>query len=363
MIQPAAFHLAKVFFRMFLRDRQAIFFSLFFPIIFLSVLGFMGSRAGDPIPISIADYSAGELSGRFISRLSDNPLFEVTIGEEQTLRAQLIEGEETLVMVIPANFSVSNTATELIVYVDAAQVRLLGLIMPALEKALVDVERTLRGIEPMFTLKVEDVQSRSQRYIDFLLPGIIAFTLMQISIAGSGYNIVEYRRKGILKRLFVTPIRPGDFIAAICMARLGWALMQLTVLLLVAVFLLDVSILGNYLSLYLIIILGTMIFLCLGFCIGSLAKTQQAVGAIGSVVTFPQLILSGVFFPIDVMPEMIQPLARLLPLSSVVNCLREIANNGLSIIEFLPDFLGVMAWIVISFMLATRLFVWKEVVK
>ncbi len=356
-----AIHLARVFLRMFLRDRQAIFFSLFFPVMFLSVLGFI-NRDGNPIEISVANQSRSEIAAEFVKTLDENPLFDVIEGEEEALKNQLLEGDATLVLVIPQQFDDPVSATELVVFVDAAQVRLLGFIMPMLEKALLGIERKLRRTEPMFILRVEDVQSRSQRYIDFLLPGILALTLMQISIAGSGFNIVEYRRKGILKRLFVTPIKPREFIAAICMARLIWCLMQLTVLLGFAVFMLDANILGSVVSLYFVIVLGTIIFLCLGFAIGSVARTQQAVGAIGTIVMFLQMFLSGVLFPIEAMPDAVQPMARMLPLTPVVNSMREISNNGMALVEIMPSLLGIAIWIVISFALATRLFVWKEVV-
>jgi len=356
-----ALHLGRVFFRMFRRDRQALIFSATFPLIFMVVLGFLRDRGPQPIEFSVTDHAANPASARLLKRLGANPLFAVTTGEEATLRERLVAGEETMVLIIPADFS-GSASTELVVLVDAAQVRLADLILPALENALLEVERTVRGIEPLFVLRVEDVQARSQRYIDFLLPGILAFSLMQISIAGSGFNIVEYRRKGILKRLFVTPIGASDFIAALCLARLAWCLLQLTLLLVVAVFFLDVNVLGSYVSLYFVIILGTVIFLCLGFCVGSIAKTQQAVGAAGSLVIFPQLLLSGVFFPIVAMPEVVQSVARALPLSFVVDALRGISNDGLGLTEIAPALLGILVWIVVSFLLATRLFNWKAVV-
>ena len=205
------------------------------------------------------------------------------------------------------------------------------------------------------------MQSRTQRYLDFVVPGLLAFTIMNISIAGSGYNIVEYRRKGILKRLFVTPIEPRHFIGGLVLSRLVICMVQLTFLLLAAIFLMDVLIVGNLLSLYLIILLGTVIFLSIGFCLGSIAKTQQAIMAIGNLVTFPQMILSGIFFPIESLPSLIQPLAALLPLSSVASGLREIAINGLSLFEIMPQFAGMIIWTIISLILAIRLFVWKEV--
>lgn len=86
-------------------------------------------------------------------------------------------------------------------------------------------------------------------------------------------------------------------------------LIQLTVLIAFAVFLLDVRILCSFASFYFMVILGTFIFLCLGFCLGSIAKTQQAVMAVGNIIVLPQIFLSGIFYPIESMPKLIQPIA------------------------------------------------------
>jgi len=133
------------------------------------------------------------------------------------------------------------------------------------------------------------------------------------------------------------------------------------VLMAFAVFVLDVNIIGNFALFYLVVILGTFIFLNLGFCLGSIAKTQQAVMAVGNIVIFPQIFLSGVFYPIESMPEIVQPIAYLLPLSFVSTGMRDIANEGASLISIMPSLIGIAVWLVIGFILATRLFVWKEV--
>ena len=354
-------HLAKVFLKIFLRDRQSIFFSLFFPIIFMTVFSFANSGGQDPIDVGIVNNSTSPVATNFTQLLIDNPLFNVTVGEESRLREELVEGNQTMVLILPESFDEQSDGAELNLLVDAAQVQQLGLIMPVLEQTLISIEREFRDIEPMFRLSIEDVQARSQNYLDFLLPGLMAFTLMQLSIAGSGFNIVEYRRKGILKRLFVTPIQPRDFIASIVMARMAIILIQLSVLIAFAVLMLNVSIVGSFVSFYFIVILGTFIFLCLGFCLGSIAKTQQAVMAVGNLVIFPQIFLSGVFYPIESMPEWIQPIAFVLPLSFVSTSMREIANNGASLFAIAPSLIGITVWLVLSFILATRLFVWKEV--
>ena len=361
MLSKLQIHLAKVFLKIFLRDRQSIFFSLFFPVIFMTVFGFINNADQEAINIGVVNNSSSIVATDFAQLLIDNPVFAVTIGQEERLRDELIAGDQTMVLVLPASFDTESESENLRLLVDAAQVNQLSLIVPLLQQTLISIEREFRNIEPMFNLELEDVQARSQRYIDFLLPGLMAFTLMQLAIAGSGFNIVEYRRKGILKRLFVTPIQPKDFITAIVLARMAIVLIQLTVLIAFATFVLDVRILGNFASFYFVIMLGTFIFLCLGFCLGSIAKTQQAVGAIGNIVIFPQIFLSGVFYPIESMPELVQPIARVLPLSFVSTAMRDIANNGAAMLEIMPSLIGIEVWFVISFVLATRLFVWKDV--
>jgi ABC-2 type transport system permease protein len=353
--------LAGFFLKIFLRDRQAIFFSLFFPLIFMLVFSFMEDSEPEPLSLGVVNESDSALSRDMMELLVGNPQFLVSTGSEAEMREALMEGEATMVVVIPDTAGNTASSTELDVLVDAAQVRQLNLILPLLEQTLLGIERELRGTEPLFSINTIDVQARSQRYIDFLLPGLLAFTLMQVAIAGSGFNIVEYRRKGILKRLFVTPIRPSDFIAGIVLSRTVVCLIQLTVLLVVAIVVMDVSILGSYIALYTVIIAGTLLFLCLGFMLGSLAKTQQSIMAIGNLVIFPQIFLSGVFYPVDSMPALIQPVASVLPLTFVADALRSIASEGAALTQIPLDLAGIAFWLVVAFLAATRFFVWKDV--
>lgn len=352
--------MARTLLKIFSRDRQAIFFTLFFPITFMVIFGIASSGGEDPIEIGIFDNAGNGFSERFIDSLGSSELFSISFDDEQELRKQVEAGDLALALILPEQFNESSSA-ELTMLVDAAQARQTAMLIPLVEQELLDIERNLRGIEPLFPLSVIDVQARSQRYIDFLVPGLLALTIMQISIAGSGYNIVEFRRKGILKRLFVTPIRPGHFIGGLVMSRLVITVIQVSFLLAVAVVLLGVPVEGNVIELLGLIVLGSSIFLSLGFWMGSLAKTQQAIMLLGNLVTLPQIFLSGVFFSIDAMPDLLQPIARLLPLSFVVSSVREVIVNGVSIAAQIPTVIGLIVWLVISLLLAIKFFRWKEV--
>lgn len=349
------------FLRIFSRDRQAIFFSLFFPLVLMGVFGLVGSSEDEPFTLGIVNQADNVLAARFIEAVDSHPRFSLSQGVEAELREALVAGELDLVLVLPPGFDESQAPATLTLLVDAAQVRELDFLMPVLQQALVDIERSLRGEQAMFRLEIEDVKARSRNYLSFLIPGLLAFTIMQISVAGSGFNIVEYRRKGILKRLFVTPLHPRDFIGGLVVSRTLICLIQVAVLLGIALLIFDISIAGSALLLFLVSLLGISLFLAMGFCMGSLAKTQQAIMAIGNLVTFPQMFLSGIFYPIDILPGWLQPLAEILPLSFLATALRELMVDGAAAASLLPQFAGLAAWNGICLFLAVRLFKWKEV--
>lgn len=349
------------FLRIFSRDRQAIFFSLFFPLVLMGVFGLVGSSEDEPFTLGVVDHAGSDLAGRFMEAIDAHARFELSSGDEDSLRQALVAGELDLVLVLPGGFVADESPATLTLLVDAAQVRELDLLLPVLQQALVDIERSLRGEQAMFSLQIEDVKARSRNYLSFLVPGLLAFTIMQISIAGSGFNIVEYRRKGILKRLFVTPLRPQDFIGGLVISRTLICLVQVVVLLGIALLLFEISIAGSTALLMLTTLLGTALFLSMGFCMGSLAHTQQAIMAIGNLITFPQMFLSGIFYPIDILPAWLQPVAEILPLSFLATALRELMVDGAALTALLPQLAGLLAWNVVCLFLAIRLFKWKEV--
>ena len=353
-------YLTKVFIQIFLRNKQYIIFSLILPIVILSIVGLSDGET-DPVDIGLVNNSESKLSAEFIDQLSASTQFNVIKGSEGELRGELINGDIMIVLVIPFEMGDEIQSTNITLLVDKSQSQFLQTIEPIISQLFLSIEREITGNDPMFNLVIEDVKSRTQSYIDFLLPGIMAFMLMNLSIAGSGFNVVEFRRRGILKRLFVTPIKPIDFVIAIVIARMVIVLGQLSVIFGFALFALEANIIGSIFDLYVCIIFGVLMFLTLGFSLGSLAKTQESVGVLATLFIYPQLVLSGVFFPLETLPEYIQPFAQILPLSLLADAMRSIASDGLSLIGVYSNFIGIGVWIIIGTLISTKLFVWKEV--
>ena len=360
MLNKPQAYLTKVFIQIFLRNKQYIIFSLILPLLILAIVG-LNDGDNDPIEIGIVNNSKSNLSQQFVDQLTSNKLFNIIQGSEETLRNELVNGDLMIVLIIPSAMDDKVKSSNIKLLVDKSQTQFIQTIEPILNQSLLSIEREITGRASMFNLVIEDVKSRTLSYIDFLLPGIMAFMLMNLSIAGSGFNVVEFRRRGILKRLFVTPIKPIDFVLAIVIARMVIVLGQLSIIFGFALAILDANIVGSVVSLYFVIMLSVLMFLTLGFSIGSLAKTQESVGVLATIFIYPQLVLSGIFFPIETLPEYIHPFAELLPLSLVADAMRSIANDGLELIDIYANFIGIGIWIVIGMLISTKLFVWKEV--
>lgn len=356
-----SFLMAKNFLKIFTRDRQAIFFILVLPSILIIVFGIISARRGSQIDIGVTSQSAGAVAQDFIGKLNESSAFNVAQGDEETLSSALLEKRLDVVVVLPESFADEQLTNQIIVKIDSSQQARMALALPALRQIMNDIEHDIHGTKPMFELKVEDVQVNSLRYIDFVLPGLIAMMVMNISLSGSGSNTVEYRRKGILKRLFVTPIKPREFITGVVLARSSLSLMSVFLSIAIAVYAFNVQIVGSIFTILLIVFLGLAVFLCIGFTLGSWAKTQQSIQSMVSLVTFPQIILSGIFFPIDSWPAFVQPIASVLPLTFIATALREVATNGLNVLDILPSMVGILIWLILGFIVATRYFVWKEV--
>lgn len=348
--------------RMYSRDRQSLFFALVFPLIFMLALGYMVDNDElKPIDIGVVINEGGEANS-FFEAFADNPLIEAHAETEAEARAAFDNGERDAVIFAPEAALLVEQASRVPVkvLVNISQPQQAAQVQAVLRSVFVDMERQMRGTEELFALEVEDIDAREARYVDFLIPGLVALMVMQLSIAGSGFNIVEYKRKGILKRLFVTPLRPIQFIASLILSRLAIILGQITFMLIVGELVFDISIEGSVLLMYVFAALGSVLFLGLGFALGGIANSQNAVMMVGNLVIFPQIFLAGVFFPLDSLPAWLQPVASVLPLHFVSSSIRAIANEGATVAMLTTDLLGILIWMVVGVFLAVRLFKWGE---
>ena len=304
---------------------------------------------------------------QFVEQFNNINTFEIFKGTEQEERTAMESGDRQLILIIPDNLIPNPQDGQALepstikVLTDVQQPQQVQIGLSILNEMLDKTNLVITGSPELFKIDIEEVSSNNARYIDFLLPGIIAMAIMQMSIFSVAFVFADYKEKGVLKRLMATPMRPFEFVTAQIITRLMVALIQTGILIAVGVLLLKTQVLGSYLLILLIAILGGIMFLGLGFVISGLSKTVEAVPAIANVVAFPMLFLSGIFFPMDAMPAWLGNIVQYLPLTYFANALRDVMGGGAGFAEVAPDIYWMLGWsVVCSIILANYTFSFEK---
>jgi ABC-2 type transport system permease protein len=351
--------------KMFIRNRAAVFFSLFLPLIIMLIFGVLNFEGATEIQLGIVDEAGNEASAALITDLGAYDYLVLTEGDRDAEMAALADGDRDFVLVIPTDWSVPppGTATGLVAFAsnaDPAQAQVAqGLLQQAVAQVLyapADGGGGAAGLAP--PVQFESVETRDLGYIDFLVPGIVGMTIMQLGLFGVAFGFVQLKRTGALRRLFATPTSPSYFLSAQVLSRLIIGIAQVAILFAVGIWF-GLQMFGSYLTLLVVVIIGSAIFLAIGFAIAGWAKNEDQAAPVANLVSLPMMFLSGVFFPRDAMPEFLAAITAFLPLTYVIEALRAIVNQGADLLSLGPEMLGMGVWMVITFVIAVRLFRWE----
>lgn len=218
-------------------------------------------------------------------------------------------------------------------------------------------EKLLLQLEP--TASKATVSGRQIRYVDWALPGILGMNMMFSCLFGVGYVLVRYRKNSVLKRLQATPLTALEFISAQVLSRLGIVLFIATSIYVGCDLLFDFVMLGSYLDLIFVAVLGAMAMISLGLLIASRSRSEELTGGLLNMASWPMMILSGVWFSLEGAPKAVQWFADILPLTHLVSAARAIMTDGATLSELMYPIAVLMAMIVGFLSVAAILFRWQ----
>ncbi len=364
--------LTKAQLKLFARNRQVLFFSLFFPILLMVALGsFLGS-GGQTVPTGVmVDEDGSEHSRALAARLMESSALELEPGEREAAFEAVRRGDRQLLVIIPAGYGQrleaglsagyggTGEAAMVELYYDEQNAVVSGLGVQLAERLVDEVSKAESGYVPLIGVKSSPAESLGLRYIDFLVPGIVAMMIMSSNLNGVAGQIASWRERGVLRRMQSTTLSAGTFIAAQITARLMLNGLQAVIVLLIAALAFDTQVRGSWAVLLFYVILGTLVFMSIGFIIAGLAKTPESAGPIAGLISFPLLFLGNVFFPVRDMPEFLQPIVLALPITPLSGALREVMNVGAGIGSLWVETLILGAWLAAAFVVASRSFKWE----
>ena len=196
----------------------------------------------------------------------------------------------------------------------------------------------------------EVVEGKEIRYVDWVVPGILAMNMMFSCLFGVGYVIVRYRKNGFLKRLKATPLTPLPFLLAQMASRLI-LIEVITIAVYVGCdFFIDFQMLGSYANLLLISVVGAICLISLGLLVAARLASEELAGGLLNLLTWPMMLLSGVWFSLEGTHSVIQKSAQVLPLTHLVDGARAIMTEGASLSAIAPNLL-VLSLMSVGFLL------------
>ena len=362
--------------KIMLRDRQALFWALAFPLILVVVFGIFEIEGGGSADLAIIDYANTERSRELRRKIADIDYLIIDRQYDSLARAEeaLKDGDLEYLLVIPkemAELSTSSAAlhgddedgathldepVSLALYYDVNNELGNQLVIEAI-RHFVD-EETLRliGRPQMLRVLPREVQARSVDYFDVLLIGLVAMGMMTNSIIFIAVKISMYRNQSILKRMLVTPLRVRNYFVSEILAHLMLSLVQAAVVITVGVFVFGAIIHGNVLWLFIIVAFANTIFLNIGFIISAWANNPRAASGMGNAVAIPMLFFSGAFFPTSSLPSFLPDLVQVLPLTPMLDAMRAVAIDGLELWQVWQELAMLAGWLVVSSAMATKLF-------
>lgn len=333
-------------FREFLREPEAIFWTFVFPILLAAGLGLaFRSRPAETSHVGVlnATHQAQALK----EALARDPGLAVELLDEAGAASALQAGRIAL-LVVPGSG-------------DAAEFRY-DTHRPEARVARLQVDQALQraaGRQDPVAVKDTLVSERGSRYIDFVLPGLLAMNLMGGGIWGLGFGIVDSRRKKLLKRLAVTPMSRSQYLASYLLHRLVVMVFEVGVVVAFGALVFGVPLRGSLIAFAAACTLGTLMFGALGLLCASRVRTIEGASGVMNVVMLPMWVCSGVFFSATNFPDALQPLIQALPLTAAVDALRLNMLQGAGFTALSGELAVMALWTVVSFGVALKLFRWQ----
>lgn len=320
----------------------------------VAVVGPAASEGGD-VPGSLASVVRQALGAVPVLKVVDEP-------GEQALAA-LRKGDRTLVVELVPETAGGRAGAgrplRVDLYFDEAHEQAGQAAIAVVREVLRRIEQAMTGAPEIFSVTTHPVTGRQLRMFDFLLPGIMAMSIMQTGLMGVSWSIADYRERRVLKRVLATPFHPMGFLGGLLTRFTLVTLLQSVLIFTVGVYGFGARVVGSVWVLFLLAGLGSVAFLSVGLTISTLAPTAESANIIGSLLNFPMMFLSRTFWPKEIMPAFMQPLVGVLPLTPLIDSMRAVSTEGASLAPYAGGLLYLAAWGGAALAIAAWRFRWE----
>src|SRR5881628_1211268 len=355
----------KLFARGYARTRIGLFFSLIFPIILILLFGaiFSGGNSG-PISVFVQNRDSGPVGGYFISALNSTNTIRPNLVENSVdFKQYLLSHSSSTGISIPINFTLDynlKRPVNVTLYsnpADTSSIAVLAVVNGVVNGFNLQAE-CQSSCSPVVGLEQSPITSESAKYIDFLVPGLIGFSVLTSPMFSMVNISSDYKKTKLFKQLSLTPLTKTEWLTS----KIIWYV----VLGIISFFLMTqvgAALFGAHLDYALMIIpflvIGPLFFVSLGMLVGMVSKSVESAAVVGNLITFPMMFLSGTFFPVSLMPMYLQNIAHGLPLFYLIDGLNQVMIYS-NFSQALVDLELMVVQSTVAFVLAVAFFKWRE---
>src|SRR5215813_2435222 len=333
--------------REFVREPEAVFWVFIFPVLMTFALGIaFRNTAPDKTPVAVeaaaSNPSVSELAN-ILAHSSD--ITAIVLPSEDAARA--LRSGKVAMIIKPVNdtYSLRFDPTR-------PESRTARLIVE-------DVLQHAKGRKDVVRVEEERITEPGARYVDFLVPGLIGMNLMGSGLWGLGFTVVIARSRKLLKRFAATPMRRSHYLLSFMLSRLVFLVLEVAAVVVFAWLVFVFTVRGSWLSLSLITLLGGFTFSGIGLLVAARPETIEGVSGLMNFIMLPMWLLSGTFFSSERFPQILQPFIQALPLTALNNVLRALMNEGASLWSNWIPIAIMLAWCLVSFVIALKIFKWQ----
>ena len=344
------------------KSPQAIFFSLFFPIVLIWIFGSLGGN-GSP-SINVALEKGIDTSNVLYLAVKHHPALHFVDDKKKSIEEELKKGRiSAIINIIPVQ-SAGQTTYDIRLRTSTASQKDIPLLQSVLKTVANEMDRRLHPNQKPFASVTEIVSYRERPYkmIDFFLPGMIGFSLIGSAVFGIAFLLYSLRETLVLKRMYSTPIKKQYIILGESIAKVIFNLMTVVVLIGFGHFVYDFYLADGwitFLNMLILCFLALLVFMGFGFFISSVSKNQNVIPIYANLFMFPQYFLSGTFFPKTGLPAFLQPFIKFLPLTAINDALRNVAFEGASLAACWEQILILLVWGLIIYVITSKVFRWE----
>lgn len=349
--------------RAMFRSPNAIVFSIFFPLIFIVVFGFIGDSGGPVYRVAIDPGS--DTSNAIYQGLKARPNIRfIKEKDSASLETDLVKGRITGLLSIKANKdSGSKTAYRVNFKATTASADKFSSFLPLLENIIYKIDKSrMQGFPSVAELHPEISAVREYRTIDFILPGQLGFSLLSMGVFGVAFLFFNLRQQLVIKRMFATPVSKTAIVLGEGISRVIFQLLTAIIIIGIGHFAFNFTLVHGWLTFAEIMILSfiaLLVFMGFGFIVSGLAKNDSSIPPLANMITLPQFLLAGTFFSIQAFPKWLQPICNALPLTYFNDAMRRIAFEGAHLSDCWQQIGILLLWGLVIYSAAIKIFRWE----